>query len=174
VEKRKPARDRIFHRPYQTQVTLLDQVEQRKSPVDVATCNLHHQAQVAFDHALPAGHAPAERRARQRLFFLGGKQLGAADFAEVDTGDVTMVQPLAFGPGGIAPFELQPCLCPALFQRFPVQLVLVFSGHTCPFQNWFVTSPNKVEFPPVPQPGSVPTTGSTSKLSQMGRKCHNP
>jgi hypothetical protein len=43
----------LLHRPDQTEVTLFDQVEQRQSAVDVAPGDLHHQAQVAFDHATP-------------------------------------------------------------------------------------------------------------------------
>jgi len=69
--------------PDKPQVAFLDQVEQGQATVDVATGDFHHQAQVAFDHALAAGRITLLRQARKMDFFFRGQQGGKADFVQI-------------------------------------------------------------------------------------------
>jgi hypothetical protein len=54
----------LLHRADQAEVALLDQVEQRQAAVEIAPGDLHHQAQVAHDHALAGGAVPLLGQAR--------------------------------------------------------------------------------------------------------------
>ncbi len=53
----------LLDRPHQTQVALLDEVEEQHAPADVALGDGHHQAQVGLGQLLPW---PARRRAARR------------------------------------------------------------------------------------------------------------
>ncbi|MNQ52519.1 hypothetical protein D3C85_665390 [compost metagenome] len=71
-EAEAPLRIELLHRPDQAEVTLFDQVEQREPAIDVASRDLHHESEVAFDHALAPGRISALSEAREVHFFFRG------------------------------------------------------------------------------------------------------
>ena len=87
-EAETPFRIELLHRPDQPQVALLDQVEQGQAAVDIAPGDLHHQAQVAFDHAPTPSRIAPLREPREVDLLLGSQQWGKTDFVEVELGGI--------------------------------------------------------------------------------------
>ncbi len=73
----------LLHRADKAEVALFDQIEQGQPAVDVATGDLHHQAQVALDHPLAPGFFAAPRHAGEMHFLLRGQQRREADFVQI-------------------------------------------------------------------------------------------
>ena len=73
-ETEAPLRVELLHSPDQAQVALLDQVQKGQPTIDVASGDFHHQAQVAFNHALTPGRITLLRQTRKMDFFFGGQQ----------------------------------------------------------------------------------------------------
>ena len=78
----------LLHRPDEPEVALLDQVEQRQPAIQVTARNLHHEAQIAFDHLVARQRVALLNLARQRLLLIGVQQLGAADLRKIHLGRV--------------------------------------------------------------------------------------
>ncbi|MNH33077.1 hypothetical protein D3C79_935670 [compost metagenome] len=73
----------FLDRANQPQVALFDQVQQRKPTIHITPGDLHHQTQVALDHALAPGRIATLRKARKMNLFLWREQRRKADFIEV-------------------------------------------------------------------------------------------
>ena len=78
----------FFQCMHQADVAFLDQVEQSHAAIDVMLGNVHDEAQIVFDHALPGFEVTLYHPARQGTFFVGSQQSIVADVIEVDLGNV--------------------------------------------------------------------------------------
>ena len=72
----------------QPQIALLDQVQKRQATAIVVLGNIHNQAHVMPDHALPRGKIPLPDASRVPDFFLHGRQRALPDLVEVELGDI--------------------------------------------------------------------------------------
>ncbi|MNZ62097.1 hypothetical protein D3C78_802110 [compost metagenome] len=97
----------LLDRADQAEVALLDQVEQGQAAIDVTPRDLHHQTQVALDHALAPSRFAATGHAREMHFLFRAEQRRETDFVEVELGGIQcagvvdkLVLPRTAGRGG--------------------------------------------------------------------------
>jgi hypothetical protein len=69
----------------QPEVAFLDEVEEVQPAPQVALGDLHHQAQVALDHALARDAVALARKARVVLLLFRGEQRREPDLAQIAT-----------------------------------------------------------------------------------------
>ena len=85
----------LFDGPDQTQVTLLDEIQQREPALDITPRDIDHEAKVGLDHALTAGDTAASRRPGQGDFLFRRQQPRTTDLAQVDARCVCRLARLA-------------------------------------------------------------------------------
>src|SRR5690606_31854642 len=97
-EAEAPLRVELLDRADQPEIAFLDQIEQRQAAVHVAPGDLHHQAQIALDHALARGGIALLRAGRVVHLLRRRQQRGKADLLEIQAGGIGLdVGIVAFG-----------------------------------------------------------------------------
>src|SRR5690606_13226750 len=89
-ESEAPLWIKLLYCSNQAKVSFFDQVQQGQAPVDITTCNLDDQAQVAFNHALTASFVPFTGQTSVINFLFRSQKRRKTNFIQIDLGSIQL------------------------------------------------------------------------------------